>query len=662
MKNIEWPYKPESLSGILPNELPYFIQAGVNHILKRAVSVINPKSHERFDSFDSYDNYASFCRCLRGQCKENEIKENLDETCKEFDQIAAKKFIQQFDNGEIKELTIIKYLCYLGLEEMATIIKIGELPLMVVSGQFLSKDGVEDIRASLDNIGIRCPINTEISKKMRETITRFELPEILWTKCKLIDNEKKLLMDKLNELKHSQIEFENDLLREAKRIKEIGENYLEINQKRLENQIKEKIMLSLLNAMKQENFLWEKVENCLEIMKDALNLEYIAFFSSELEETILYQKILIGNIDDNYSLRSHFNWKKSKLDQKKNIDSSNNNFLIFPPYSDEIKIKAYKGSQEILSKSSLIYSTTVQGLYGLLILGQHKDKINLKEHSNFIQEICRDISTLILFLQLSNIYKIEKSDWEKTARLTGHRIRSSCQYINSLLNIIKEFSLTNEIGYTENDANKANTNLQKAFKELLEISYSAESDIKGASDVKSVHREWLNIKEVIDLAIEAQRELAEENDIIIESNDIYDSPLIFVNKFLMKSAFINLINNGLKYSYPKFQEKNRVFKIQKSNEYDNNKFVAIEFVNFGLGIKKEDYERIFFWGERLTTTIKSNFKEVYGKGYGLWEVKHIIEGHGGKIFVKSIHYTKAEVTDSNINQCITIFTVLLPIN
>jgi signal transduction histidine kinase len=88
--------------------------------------------------------------------------------------------------------------------------------------------------------------------------------------------------------------------------------------------------------------------------------------------------------------------------------------------------------------------------------------------------------------------------------------------------------------------------------------------------------------------------------------------------------------------------------------------VEIEIVNFGLGIKNEDTKKIFEWGVRIHKG-SPTFKHVYGIGIGLWEVKHVIEGHGGKIVAQSVHHTKAPVDDQNINQCITVFTVCLPI-
>jgi signal transduction histidine kinase len=71
-------------------------------------------------------------------------------------------------------------------------------------------------------------------------------------------------------------------------------------------------------------------------------------------------------------------------------------------------------------------------------------------------------------------------------------------------------------------------------------------------------------------------------------------------------------------------------------------------------------QKVFEWGVRLAIEA-STFKDVYGKGIGLWEVKHIVEGHGGSVIVQSEHHSKASVTDDNIKQCITVFTVRMPL-
>ena len=79
-----------------------------------------------------------------------------------------------------------------------------------------------------------------------------------------------------------------------------------------------------------------------------------------------------------------------------------------------------------------------------------------------------------------------------------------------------------------------------------------------------------------------------------------------------------------------------------------------------MGIKTGDQQRIFDWGVRLAGG-SDMFRDVYGKGIGLWEVKHIAEGHGGRVYATSSHFSGAEVSDEAIDRCVTVFSVVLPV-
>jgi two-component system phosphate regulon sensor histidine kinase PhoR len=238
-------------------------------------------------------------------------------------------------------------------------------------------------------------------------------------------------------------------------------------------------------------------------------------------------------------------------------------------------------------------------------------------------------------------------------------LRSSIQSISSQIKTINAVNNGDTV-LTIKDREAAESDLNLAFVNLTELSYAAESSIPGTLDVKSVSRNEISIIDILLEAIATQQDLAEQFSIEIKVyEEMRSLPPVLVNRTLIRSAFINLINNGLKYSYPRQQDHRRVFRIKPSYESHDVHKIAIEFVNYGLGVKEDDKDRIFEWGTRLSEGNKS-FKEVYGKGIGLWEVKHIIEGHGGKVFVNSVHFSKSPITEQNIKQCITVFTVEFP--
>jgi len=101
-------------------------------------------------------------------------------------------------------------------------------------------------------------------------------------------------------------------------------------------------------------------------------------------------------------------------------------------------------------------------------------------------------------------------------------------------------------------------------------------------------------------------------------------PPVLVDRTSLSQAITNLIDNAIKYS----GESRKVVVGASVDEQS----VAIAVQDFGVGIKKEDidrlFERFFRGGDELTRTVK-------GSGLGLTLVKEIVEAHRGKIQVES---------------------------
>ena len=101
-------------------------------------------------------------------------------------------------------------------------------------------------------------------------------------------------------------------------------------------------------------------------------------------------------------------------------------------------------------------------------------------------------------------------------------------------------------------------------------------------------------------------------------------PLVALDRTALSQAITNLIDNAIKYS-----GESRKIAVSASVE---EQFVVIAVQDFGVGIKKEDidrvFERFFRGGDELTRTVK-------GSGLGLTLVKEIVEAHRGKVQVES---------------------------
>jgi len=661
----KWPCVPDTFSSVLPGDLPFFLQTGATHALGRAVSIIDPYEGRRFDAIERFDSYERFCRCLRGGYRDQLVSTNWDAKCTECDMLVAEHLCAHSHEFQNALMPVTRYRCYMGLEEVATTISVGGLSVMVVSGQFRPSEGLSDVNTAISCLGVRSPQQYEVSQAMWESICRFNFPNELWMGAVVKEEEQIHLLCYAEELQMVAEGFEAELVQEAQRIEEIAQNYYDMAKGEVEARIMREISaaVSEATACKAEN-LWDSVSDALDVLMRELNVEYVAFFSGRAErDTVLTLKASAGSLPRVSEGASfpHFNWRKAgiRTQDERDTPTQVRDWTSVSLGDHELIDLGFRGGANPFPLSACLIPVRLPGgPFAALVIGPQLAGVNLVDYESFVMTACRDLATRVLTLQLAQILEQDRSDWENSSRLTGHRVRASIQSMQSQLNTVRAVQ-TGEPGFIAADRDTAEKDLQIAFQDLREISYAAESSVPGAFDVKIARRESVPLGDIVWDAVEAQRDLADENGIEIEvSEGISKLPPVYVNPTLMRFAFINLINNGLKYSYPRQKDRKRILRVQPPHRPFDPDEVGVEIVNFGLGIKQADRTRIFEWGVRLAKGA-STFREVYGKGIGLWEVKHIIEGHGGRVSVSSVHHSREPVTDQNITQCITVFTVLL---
>src|SRR5262249_6993933 len=101
-------------------------------------------------------------------------------------------------------------------------------------------------------------------------------------------------------------------------------------------------------------------------------------------------------------------------------------------------------------------------------------------------------------------------------------------------------------------------------------------------------------------------------------------PKVVVDPDAMVQAFVNLLDNAIKYS----GDSRRILVRLGQNDG----FVTLSVIDHGIGISKEDHAKIFEKFYRVSTGL---VHDVKGSGLGLSIVKHIVEAHGGKVMVES---------------------------
>jgi len=111
---------------------------------------------------------------------------------------------------------------------------------------------------------------------------------------------------------------------------------------------------------------------------------------------------------------------------------------------------------------------------------------------------------------------------------------------------------------------------------------------------------------------------------VIQVEIVKPLPSIKVDRAAITQAINNLIDNAIKYS----GEAKNVFV----RAFTENQYLIIAVKDFGVGIKKEEidkvFERFYRGGDELTRTVK-------GSGLGLTLVKQIVESHHGNVHVES---------------------------
>jgi two-component system phosphate regulon sensor histidine kinase PhoR len=145
------------------------------------------------------------------------------------------------------------------------------------------------------------------------------------------------------------------------------------------------------------------------------------------------------------------------------------------------------------------------------------------------------------------------------------------------------------------------------------------------SNKRKYFRSETNINELVEIAANSFRYSMENKGFTYTFKPEKPLPLVMLDKEAITDAFVNLIDNAMKYST---EIKDIVVRTGK---YD--KYVYIEVKDHGIGISEKNQKYIFDKFYRVTETNLAN--RVKGSGLGLAIVKHIMDAHEGKIYVKS---------------------------
>jgi two-component system phosphate regulon sensor histidine kinase PhoR len=103
-----------------------------------------------------------------------------------------------------------------------------------------------------------------------------------------------------------------------------------------------------------------------------------------------------------------------------------------------------------------------------------------------------------------------------------------------------------------------------------------------------------------------------------------DLPKVLADENRLAQVILNLLDNAIKYT----PDGGKV----SISAFLKGGFVQVDVSDTGVGIPEKDLPRIF---ERFYRVDKARSRELGGTGLGLSIVKHIVQAHGGEVWVKS---------------------------
>jgi signal transduction histidine kinase len=155
-----------------------------------------------------------------------------------------------------------------------------------------------------------------------------------------------------------------------------------------------------------------------------------------------------------------------------------------------------------------------------------------------------------------------------------------------------------------------------------------------------LNREDINLEEILTEVVAQMDPLATSKGLHLSASNHHQDVHIFGDALRIRELFMNLIENGIKYTeeggsiHITLQEEHPPPLRNQSDRLEGEReiFVRIIVSDTGIGIAKEDRERIF---NRFFRVDKARSREQGGSGLGLSICKWIVEAHQGEIKVES---------------------------
>lgn len=215
----------------------------------------------------------------------------------------------------------------------------------------------------------------------------------------------------------------------------------------------------------------------------------------------------------------------------------------------------------------------------------------------------------------------EVADRLKSAFLANmsHELRTPLNSIIGFTGII----LQGIVGPLNNEQKKQLNIVKMAAGHLLALINDVLDLSKIESGQMTIARESFNLKASVEKVIDSVKPLIEKKGLIIETDLLYGVEKIICDERRVEQVVLNFLSNAIKYT--------DAGKISIKGEMVGA-YVKTSIADTGIGIKKEDIEKLFKPFQQLDSGVARKYE---GTGLGLSICAKLVKLFGGEIFIES---------------------------
>jgi two-component system phosphate regulon sensor histidine kinase PhoR len=228
-----------------------------------------------------------------------------------------------------------------------------------------------------------------------------------------------------------------------------------------------------------------------------------------------------------------------------------------------------------------------------------------------------DAGCLVLIQDLTELRKLETVRRDFIANLS-HELRTPIASLKALGETLRDGAIE-QPSVARDFLDKINLEVDRLAQMVQEMGDLSRIE----SGEAPLQKTPMNVAEVVDRAVGRLKAQADRAGLRLETQIASNLPRLLADEARMEQVLVNLIHNAIKFTPPGG-------RITVSAKAEGDKLL-VSVSDTGVGISEDDLPRVF---ERFYKADRA--RTGGGTGLGLAIAKHVVEAHGGRIWVESV--------------------------